>query len=488
MPRLIEVVREVRGTLLDADGSENVTGVSYDSRSVSQGEIFAAISGFKTNGTSFVGEALAKGAIAILCDRHAEFQSAVPRIVVDNTRVALAQAAWMLAGNPHKSLKLIGVTGTNGKTTITNALAQLLNLCGHPTGVTGTLGMIFDDHKFDSDRTTAEAPDLARVFSSMVQSGATHVAMEATSIGLHLHRLDCLTFEVGVFSNLTRDHLDFHETWENYRQAKGLLFSPEKLAGTGIVNVDDPEAEYFLSLARGRCITYGIQTVADFLASEIDLSTSGSKFRLHAREVVFQVQTSLIGKFNVYNVLAVIAGASALGIPLGEIVSKLPQIRPVRGRAEIVPSTAGFDVIVDYAHTPDALEKILSTIRELTKNRLICVIGAGGDRDRGKRPFMAQVAESYADLIYLTSDNPRTEDPESILRDLMSGIRSASKARVIENRKEAIRGALRSASNHDVVVIAGKGHETYQEIRGVKHPFDDREVVLEWLNENGLGQ
>ncbi|MBL0061945.1 MAG: UDP-N-acetylmuramoyl-L-alanyl-D-glutamate--2,6-diaminopimelate ligase [bacterium] len=482
---LAKLSEAVGGKLLNAAGSEIVTGVSYDSRKVKPGDVFIAISGHKDDGAKYVNVALDRGASAVIFEAGSSSQCTAPTIIVNNARAALATVAWNLAGNPQRDLKLIGVTGTNGKTTVTAALAQLLSLCGRPTGVCGTLGMFFENYKFDSDRTTAEAPELAAAFNTMKSHGATHVALEATSIGLVMHRLDDLKFEIGIFTNLSRDHLDFHGTWEEYRRAKMMLFESIRLSGSAIFNADDPETIHFEKHTTRPALTYSIDSHSDFQATNLNLQATGTDFRLLTSSQEFHARTPLVGRFNVYNTLAIIAGANALGVSLDEIIHTLPQIRPVRGRAEVIFSNAPFAVLVDYAHTPDAVEKILSTVRELAKGKLLCVIGAGGDRDRGKRPLMAQAAEKWSDRVYLTSDNPRSEKPEAILEDMRAGISDSKKIVVNPDRKQTIHSVLNSANSGDVVVVAGKGHETYQEINGVKCPFDDTEVIRDWLRANG---
>ena len=485
---LAKLAQVVGGELYRSAGSEIVTGVSYDSRKVQLGDVFIAISGHKDDGTKYVSDALSRGAVAVICEAGCSSQSSAPTIIVNNARAALATVAWSLAGNPQRDLKLIGVTGTNGKTTVTAALAQLLSLCGQPTGVCGTLGMFFENYNFASDRTTAEAPELAAAFSAMKSNGATHVALEATSIGLVMHRLDELQFDVGIFTNLSRDHLDFHGTWEEYRRAKMMLFDSSRLSGSAILNADDPETVHLSQATTRPMLTYSIDVSSDFQATRLNLQATGTDFTLLTSAKETQVSTPLVGRFNVYNSLAIIAGANALGVSLDEIAHTLPQIKPVRGRAEVISSSAKFAVLVDYAHTPDALEKILATVRDLAKGKLHCVIGAGGDRDRGKRPLMAQTAEKFSDRVYLTSDNPRSEKPDAILGDMREGISDISILYVNPDRKQAIHSALETAKEGDVVLVAGKGHETYQEINDVKNPFDDAEVIRDWLRASGYLQ
>lgn len=485
---LRELAAEVGGRLIRSNGSEFVSGIAYDSRRVSKENIFAAISGFQVDGAKFISNALSNGATAILCEapRHEGFDA--PAIIVENARESLARAAWAIAGHPEQNLSLVAATGTNGKTTVATGLAELLSSLDTKCGVCGTLGMFFDNVHLESERTTAEAPELAEAFTQMAAHGCKSVALEATSIGLALHRMAGLSFDAVVFTNLTRDHLDFHGSWDAYREAKLALFKRPLNDGTAIINIDDPEANRFIEMCAGPVLTYGLAEHARFRASNLKLGPSGSTFTLHLDGGEFEVRTRLIGRFNIHNALAIIASAYALGHNAEHILDKFSLISPVRGRAEVVPSSAPFTVIVDYAHTPDALVKILSTMRTLTPAKLRCIIGAGGDRDRGKRPLMARAAQDNCDVLYLTSDNPRSEDPISILDDMRDGLTDDHSVRVNPDRRASIVAALEDCSDGDVLVIAGKGHETYQEIHGVKHAFDDREVALEWLRANGFSR
>lgn len=486
MLSLADLATVVDGELQNSTGTHQISDICYDSRKAKSGDIFVAISGHKDDGIKYVQDALRRGACGAIVESSIALDIVAPTILVSDTRVALAQAAWALAGNPQKKLKLIGVTGTNGKTTVTSALAQLLNRFGRSTGVCGTLGMNFDNFQFASDRTTAEAPELAAAFTQMLNHGATHVALEATSIGLALHRLDELQFEVAVFTNLSRDHLDFHGTWEDYRTAKLKLFESISQAGTAVINSDDPESSHFLSHTARPTLTYSIENVSNYRATDIELRANGTSFLMQCDDGDYQVQTSLIGRFNVYNTLAIIASAYAMGLTLEEVIRGVRNITPVRGRAEVIESSAPFAVLVDYAHTPDALEKILSTLRELTRGKLHCVIGAGGDRDRGKRPLMAKAAAQFSDFVYFTSDNPRSEEPQEILNDMRIGLADSSNLYMNVDRRSAIFEALDASKSGDVVVVAGKGHESYQEILGIKHAFDDAEVIRDWLRTNGF--
>ncbi len=485
MLSLAKLAETVGGELRNTNGSASVARVSYDSRCVKQGDVFVAIAGFKEDGAKYIKQALSNGAIGVIGESAALSGVSVPCIVVPSARAALAKSAWALQGSPERELTLIGVTGTNGKTTVSVALSQLLNLCGKRAGYSGTLGMFFGDVQFESERTTAEAPELAAAFRRMLDQGCTHIAMEATSIGIELQRISSLSFDVSVFTNLSRDHLDFHGSWEAYRDAKAKLFTPEMLQGTAVINIDDPAHAHFHRVVRGKILTYGVEESADYRAIDISLSANGSEFTLLHPNGRSQVRSRLVGQFNVMNMLAVISAAQALGLGIDDVLNAVQEISPVRGRAEVVRSSAPFTVVVDYAHTPDALDNILSTMKALTKGRLCALVGAGGNRDKGKRPLMARAAEKWCDVLYLTSDNPRTESPSAIVDDLMAGIQNLNKVRVVIDRRAAIFEAFSAAQQDDVIVIAGKGHEAYQEIMGEKLPFDDRAVAEQWLRANG---
>jgi UDP-N-acetylmuramoyl-L-alanyl-D-glutamate--2,6-diaminopimelate ligase len=458
----------------------------HDSREVTTGSLFVAIPGFKTDGMKFIEDAIRRGAVAIVSEQDIPQSVPVPFIQVQSARQALAELSWELAGHPERELRMVGVTGTNGKTTIATILAHVLIHCNLPCGICGTLGISYADSDFPSPRTTPEADHLAPLLRQMVNQGAKCCVMEATSIGIVLHRVHGIAFELAIFTNLSRDHLDFHGTWDAYLDAKLKLFKKLPGSSRAIINLDDPTAPEFLQQSSAPIITYAIERNADYQAKRISLGRQGLEFDLITKNNTFRISCPLIGKFNVYNLLAVFAAAHQMGIEAADIISALKTVLGVRGRAEVVRSRAPFTVVVDYAHTPDALLKILETIRELSPHRIITVIGAGGDRDRGKRPEMTKAAERFSDRVYLTSDNPRSEDPSAILHEMAVGIGDHGKFEFEVDRHKAIETALNSAVKDDVVIIAGKGHETYQEIQGVQYPFDDRQVALDWLSQKGL--
>lgn len=477
--RLSEIVCELQDAQFIGAADPVITSIECDSRQVQPGSLFVAIPGLRIDGSVYVREARDRGAAAVMSQHPLSDPSPLPLILVSNTRKALADAAWALHEHPERTLTCVGITGTNGKTTTAALLASVLELSGHRTGLIGTLGIFYGNKETESPRTTPESCDLAEHFANMHDQGYSHVVMEATSIGIDLERVRGIPFRVAIFTNLTRDHLDYHITEEAYRDAKLRLFRELPADSTAIINADDSSAPMFIEAARGKVLTYSLDHEADFRAKDMRLKRDSIAFRLHHPGGETNIQAPLIGRFNVYNVLAVLAGAYALNVPMESAVEALRSARPVRGRAEIVPLGAPYTVIVDYAHTPDALEKILTTLRALNPTRVITVIGAGGDRDHGKRPLMADVSARLSDLTILTSDNPRNEDPDFILQEMEAGLpRNAVYMREVDRRK-AIGMALSEARNGDIVLVAGKGHENYQEIRGVKYSFDDRQVVME---------
>jgi UDP-N-acetylmuramoyl-L-alanyl-D-glutamate--2,6-diaminopimelate ligase len=482
---LSDLTKDLKTIRISGAKDTSISSIVYDSRKVQPGSLFVAMRGLKSDGTTFIMDAVSRGAAAVVLESPPETRIDVPMIVVANARQALSELAWSYYDHPERDLTFTGITGTNGKTTTATILHAVLEASGIRTGLAGTLGIVYTDVSVECSRTTPESVDLAAHFSAMRDRGISHVVMEATSIGIDLERTWQLPFRVTVFTNLTRDHLDYHGSEVAYRDAKLRLFQEQDAHGTAIINRDDPAADAFIQAARAEVRTYSIGHAADYSASDLRLTSRSTQFNLQLAGHKYEVEAPLLGEFNVHNLLAVIASAEALGVPLPAILSALKNAPPVRGRAELVPSAAPFAVVVDYAHTPDALEKILTTLRQLKPNRIITLVGAGGDRDTGKRPLMAQTAFNFSDLLILTSDNPRSEDPEAILKDMTNGLDRTALYQRIADRRLAIETALQTAQNGDIVLIAGKGHETYQEIAGVKYPFDDRQVALECLR--GMG-
>jgi UDP-N-acetylmuramoyl-L-alanyl-D-glutamate--2,6-diaminopimelate ligase len=477
--RLSEIARDMHGAQMAGPADPEILSVEYDSRRVKPGSLFVAIPGLKTDGNIFVRDAEARGAAAVVLSHSLSEPSPLPAVYVPDARKALAEAAWAWYGHPERTLVSAAVTGTNGKTTTAALLNGVLQAAGQKTGLIGTLGVFFGNTEVESPRTTPESSDLAQHFAAMRDQGFSHVVMEATSIGIDLERVWGIPFTAAIFTNLTRDHLDYHGTAEAYRNAKLRLFRELPRTSTAVINADDPAARWFMEASSDKVLTYSLEREADFRAVDLRLARDSIAFRLRFPDGEKDVHAPLIGRFNAHNLLAVLAGAYALGVTMETATRALRTAKPVRGRVEVVPIQAPFTVIVDYAHTPDALEKILSTLRALKPARLITVIGAGGDRDKGKRPLMAEASARHSDLVILTSDNPRSENPEAILADMEAGLPRDAHHVHEADRREAIEIALREARAGDTVLVAGKGHETYQEIRGVRHPFDDREVVIE---------
>lgn len=456
-----------------------ISGICYDTRQMEPGCLFVALTGYKTDGHHFIREALEKGAAAVLCQRAPEEPG--PWLVAEDTRAALAAVSANWFGHPAEELTVIGVTGTNGKTTTTYLLkAMLEGAAGARVGLIGTNQNLVGEEALPAHRTTPESWEVQKLLREMADAGCTHVVMEVSSHALVLHRVDGIPFAAGIFTNLTRDHLDFHGTMEAYREAKGLLF---RQCGRAVLNLDDEAGRFYAKHVPCPVFTYSEnKDEADLTAKNIRLFPGRVEFEAVTRGGIRRVKLPIPGGFTIYNALGVIACGLSLGLPLGPIAAALEGARGVKGRVEVVPVPAGFTVIIDYAHSPDALENILTTLRDFTPGRLICLFGCGGDRDRTKRPLMGEIAAALADFVVVTSDNPRTEPPEAIIADILEGMKGeGAPYEVVPDRREAIRLALDRAEDGDVVVLAGKGHETTQEIGGVKHHLDEREEVAAYF-------
>ncbi|SHE38776.1 UDP-N-acetylmuramoylalanyl-D-glutamate--2,6-diaminopimelate ligase [Caldanaerobius fijiensis DSM 17918] len=456
----------------DYNGQIDIKGIKYDSRKVTSGDAFLCIKGFSVDGHRFAQEAVENGASVVIAQDDVAVDGAEV-VMVRDTRIAMARIAANFYGHPSKDFVLIGVTGTNGKTTVTNIIRWVLRNLGYSVGLIGTINIAMDDEEIPSIHTTPESVDLQRIFKEMKDRGAHYVVMEVSSHSLALHRVDQCDFDVAVFTNLTQDHLDFHKTMEEYMKAKMRLF---KMTKKSIVNVDDDYSDFFVQQANKPLYTYGING-GDFRARNV-VMTNGVEFDLYHSGFITPIKFPIPGKFSVYNALAAIATLSALGFPVPNIAESLSTFPGVKGRCELVNCGTPYKVVIDYAHTPDGLENILKSVREFTINRLIVVFGCGGDRDKAKRPKMGEIAIRYADYTIITTDNPRSEDPQAIISDILKGINgNEDKYKVIVDRKEAIKYALGMAKEGDVVLLAGKGHETYQILRDKTIPFDEREIV-----------
>jgi UDP-N-acetylmuramoyl-L-alanyl-D-glutamate--2,6-diaminopimelate ligase len=459
-----------------------VVSVAYRADETAPGALFFCVPGRAHDGHDFAADAVSRGAVAVLVERWLDLSQAVTQVLVPSVRSAMGPIAAEFYGRPAEKLTLVGITGTNGKTTTTYLLEQIFRAASLTPAVIGTTGLRVNGRTMPLDRTTPEAPDLHALLAGMVTDGIQAVAMEVSSHGLDQDRVAGARFTCAVFTNLSQDHLDYHGTLESYFRAKARLFTPE-MADRAAVNNDSPEGRTLLRDDLPT-ITYGVEPGADLLATDVEMRADGVSFRVDRR----QVTSRLRGAFNVHNCLAALAAARQVGIDDSDAVRGIGMIEGVPGRLEPVEAGQPFQVLVDYAHTPDSVANVLSAARALAKEKLIVTLGCGGDRDRGKRPLMGEAATRLADLTVLTSDNPRSEDPEAIIAEIEPGARRGSGAYIVEpDRRSAIRLAMESARPGDVVVIAGKGHETGQEFADRTVPFDDRVVAAEELRRLGWG-
>lgn len=458
---------------------ENViTGVESDSRQVKEGNMFIAVVGTVVDGHKYINEVIEKGASAIVCSSCPErINPDICYIVVENTASALGFIASEWYDNPSHNLTLVGVTGTNGKTTTATLLYEMARLMGYKAGLLSTVRNYVDNRPIEATQTTPDQLTINRLLHEMVEAGCDYAFMEVSSHAADQCRIDGLRFKGGIFSNLTRDHLDYHKTVENYLNAKKRFFDLLPADAFALVNIDDKAGKVMLQNTKAGKYTYSLRELADFKGKIIESRLNGTLLSLNGQEV----EVLFTGGFNAYNLLSVFGASILIGFPLEEVLVKMSLLIPVAGRFQTLLSPRGYTAIVDYAHTPDALINVLDSIKEVigTTGRIITVVGAGGNRDKGKRPIMAREAALRSDKVILTSDNPRFEEPEDILKDMAAGLDAelSRKSLKITDRHEAIRAAAQFAQPGDVVVIAGKGHEDYQEIKGIKHHFDDKEEV-----------
>ncbi len=501
MVRLLALIEGTEYQILRGSLEVEVRGISYDSRQTKPGDLFVCIRGFTRDGHDFLRAAWAAGAVAALVERSDIPESALqggPVVKVGDSRKGLALAASRFYDHPSRKLTLVGVTGTNGKTTTTYLIESVLRRAGHRVGLIGTIAYRFGEIEIDAARTTPESSDLQILLNRMVGLGADSAVIEVSSHALALHRVDGCEFDVGVFTNLTQDHLDFHGTMEAYRRTKLSLFeglgvgrtkSTEKAA---VINLDDPAADLFIEAARVRCYTYSLERPADLSPTDIRIGLDGIRCRLQTLWGTTEILSPLLGRYNLSNILATAATGLHLGASLSEVAEGVSELRHVPGRCERVDEGQGFGVMVDYAHTPDALQRVLHMARECCPSRLIVIFGCGGDRDRGKRPLMGEAAVRLADFTVITSDNPRSENPHRIIGEIEGGAKKVwgqgKRYVIIPDRAMAIREALSLAQQGDMVVIAGKGHETHQILSDRTIPFDDRQVAREALHELGFGR
>ena len=479
--KLNELLKNVKPLAIKGNDQVEIAGVKIDSRQVKPGCLFVAIKGTQVDGHRFIGKAVELGASAILCETLPEtLADGVTYVQVKSTEAAVGPVATLFHGDPTARLKLVGVTGTNGKTTIATLLFNMFRKFGHRCGLLSTVCNYIEDEAIPASHTTPDAIELNELLGRMAAAGCEYVFMECSSHAIAQKRIGGLRFAGGLFTNLTRDHLDYHKTFENYRDAKKAFFDSLPKQAFAITNADDKNGLFMVQNTKAQVKTYSTRTLADFRARIIECHFEGMYLDIDGREVGVQ----FIGKFNVSNLLCVYGAAVMLGKQPEDILLIMSTLKSVSGRLEPVRSPEGVTAIVDYAHTPDALENVLNAIHEVLdgkEGKIITVCGAGGNRDKGKRPLMAQEAVKQSDRVIITSDNPRFEEPQDIINDMLAGLdqRQMKKVVSIVDRREAIRTAIMMAQAGDVILIAGKGHEDYQEVKGVKHHFDDREVVRE---------
>ncbi len=480
MMNLREILKNVRPLAIVGNADKDIAGVKIDSRQVKPGYLFVAMKGTQVDGHQFIARAVELGASAILCEDMPETTAdGVTYVQVESTEDAVGPVATLFHGDPTSHLKLVGVTGTNGKTTIATLLYNMFRQMGHKCGLLSTVCNYIDGEAVAATHTTPDAIELNELLERMVQAGCEYVFMECSSHAIAQKRIGGLKFAGGLFTNLTRDHLDYHKTVENYRDAKKMFFDQLPKGAFAITNADDKNGLFMVQNTKAQVKTYSIRQMADFRARIIECHFEGMYLEIDGREVGVQ----FIGRFNVSNLLCVYGAAVMLGKQPEDILVTMSTLKSVNGRLDPIRSPEGFTAVVDYAHTPDALENVLKAIHEVLegKGKVITVCGAGGNRDKGKRPLMAQEAVRQSDRVIITSDNPRFEEPQDIINDMLAGLDAKQMKKVISivDRREAIRTACMMAERGDVILIAGKGHEDYQEIKGVKHHFDDHEVVRE---------
>lgn len=481
--RLNSLLQNIKTIFIGGDTEKEIASICIDSRTVSKDSLFVAIKGTQADGHIYIPKAIELGATAILCEQLPELSpSNVTFIQVENTEDCLGQIASTFYGNPSQKLKLVGVTGTNGKTTVATILYETFRKLGYRVGLLSTVCNYIDDVAVEADHTTPDAVTLNKLLADMVAAGCSYAFMEVSSHAVAQRRIAGVTFKGGIFTNLTRDHLDYHKTVANYLNAKKRFFDDLPETAFSLVNLDDKNGLVMQQNTKSKQYTYSLRSLADFKAKILELHFNGMILELDNREVVMQ----LTGRFNAYNLLAVYGAAILLGEKSDDILLALSTLKSVTGRFETLVSPRGYTAIVDYAHTPDALVNVLSTIHDILDNQgqVITIVGAGGNRDKGKRPIMAKEAVTHSNRVIITSDNPRFENPQEIINDMLEGLSSSEKNSVlaIESRRDAIKTACMLAQPGDVILIAGKGHETYQDIQGVKHHFDDREEVKTIFN------
>jgi len=477
--KLNELLYNINISENTADINLEIPDIAYDSRSVKPGMAFIAVEGYVTDGHKYIGSAFKNGASVVICQKKPEVD--VPYVLVEDSRLALARISARFFGEPAKKMKIVGVTGTNGKTTTTHLVKEIIErVTGEKAGLIGTNENIVGDRVYEAARTTPESYDLHKLFKEMVDCGCKYAVMEVSSHALVTGRVEGIRFEGGVFTNLTQDHLDFHITMEGYRDAKAKLFD---MSNFGVINLDDPVGPYLKEYAKCPVVTYSAKNdEADIVARDIKLKQSRVDFCAVEVGKIQRIELHIPGLFSVYNALATIACCEGLGMALPDIAAALRECQGVKGRAEVVPTDTDYTIIIDYAHSPDALENILKTVKGFAKGRVVVVFGCGGERDKGKRPKMGRIAADLADFVIVSSDNPRSENPEQIIEEVVEGMKgSKTPFRKITSRPEAVRYALSHAKPEDVIVLAGKGHENYEVIGTEKIHQDEREIIADFF-------
>ena len=482
--KLSELLTGIKPTETAGSADVNITGINIDSRRVVPGNMFIAMRGTQVDGHQFIPKAVELGAVAVLCeDIPSDAPASVTFVKVADCEDCVGQIATTFYGNPTAKLRLVGVTGTNGKTTVATLLYNMFRKMGHKCGLLSTVCNYIEDEAVPATHTTPDPIELNQLLARMVEAGCEYAFMECSSHAIAQKRIGGLTFAGGIFTNLTRDHLDYHKTVEAYIKAKKMFFDGLGADAFALVNADDKVGSVMVQNCKAKHYTYSLRTLADFKAQVIEERLDGTTITLDGQEL----EVLFTGRFNVYNLASVYGAALLLGFDKREVLVKISMLKPVSGRFQTMRSPRGYIAVVDYAHTPDALVNVLTAINDVVcgKGQVITVCGCGGDRDHGKRPMMAAEAANRSDQVILTSDNPRSEDPEEILRQMEAGLDDSNRSRVLKitDRREAIKVACRLAKKGDVVLVAGKGHETYQEIKGVKHHFDDREVLADIFND-----
>ena len=477
--KLNGLIRNLDILSLHGPADAEVTSLASDSRQVTEGTLFVAVRGHAGDGHAYIPQALERGAAAIVCEElPADCPADRPVLVVENSRRALALLADAFYGHPSGKLSLVGITGTNGKTTTVTLLYRLFSRLGYSCGLLSTIANYVDGERLETENTTADPITINRLLARMVEKGCAYCFMEVSSIGVEQERVTGLRFAVGIFSNLTHDHLDYHKTFAEYLRCKKRFFDTLPKEAVALVNTDDRNAAVMVQNCRARVVSYAVRGLADHTARILEQDVAGMQLKIDGNDV----WTRLIGEHNAYNLLAVYSTAVCLGLPAEDVLVMLSWLTPAPGRLESLRGPRDLTVVIDYAHTPDALENVLVTLKTVARQRtLVCVFGCGGDRDRSKRPEMARVAERMADRIVITSDNPRTEDPDAIIAEIKAGLTPAAAAKtlVIADRREAIRTALLTAPEGAVILLAGKGHEEYQVVGREKRPFCEKDIVHE---------